>query len=43
MITLLDRINKIQTIKIKTYGYHNMDRFINAICFHCGSLDMYPR
>lgn len=34
--------NKIQTIKKKAYGFRNIQRFINAIYFHCGGLDMYP-
>lgn len=34
--------NKIQTIKKKAYGFRNIDRFITAIYFHCGGLDMNP-
>jgi len=34
--------NKIQTIKKKAYGYRNVQRFINAIYFHCGGLELYP-
>jgi len=34
--------NKIQTIKKKAYGFRNVQRFINAIYFHCGGLDLYP-
>ena len=34
--------NKIQTIKKKAYGFRNVERFINAIYFHCGGLELYP-
>jgi transposase len=34
--------NKIQTIKKKAYGFRNIQRFINAIYFHCGGLQLYP-
>ena len=34
--------NKIQTIKKKAYGFRNVQRFINAIYFHCGGLELYP-
>jgi transposase len=34
--------NKIQTIKKKAYGFRNVQRFINAIYFHCGGLQLYP-
>ena len=35
--------NKIQTINKKAYGFRNVQRFINAIYFHCGGLDLYPQ
>ena len=34
--------NKIQSVKKKAYGFRNTDRFINAIYFHCGGLELYP-
>ena len=34
--------NKIQKIKEKAYGFRNVQRFINAIYFHCGGLELYP-
>jgi len=34
--------NKIQTIKKKAYGFRNVGRFINAIYFHCGGLELHP-
>ncbi|MFN0206621.1 MAG: ISL3 family transposase [Planctomycetota bacterium] len=34
---------KIQWIKKMACGFRNSQRFINAIYFHCGKLDMYPR
>jgi transposase len=34
--------NKIQTVKKKAYGFRNIQRFINAIYFHCGGLNLYP-
>lgn len=34
--------NKIQSIKKKAYGFRNINRFINAIYFHCGKLELYP-
>lgn len=34
--------NKIQTIKKKAYGFRNVERFINAIYFHCGGLRLHP-
>lgn len=35
--------SKIQWIKRKACGYRNRDRFRNAIYFHLGGLDLYPR
>ena len=34
--------NKIQTIKKKAYGFRNMNRFMNAIYFHCAGLRLHP-
>ena len=34
--------NKIQSVKKKAYGFRNTNRFINAIYFHCGGLNLYP-
>ena len=34
--------NKIQSIKKKAYGFRNIQRFIDAIYFHCGGLQLYP-
>ena len=35
--------NKIQHLKKIAYGYRNRKRFKNAILFHLGGLDLYPR
>lgn len=35
--------SKIQWIKRKACGYRNRESFRNAIYFHCGGLDMYPK
>jgi transposase len=35
--------NKIQHIKKIAYGFRNRTRFKNAILFHLGGLDIYPR
>ena len=34
---------KIQKIKPQACGYRNLQRFRNAIMFHLGGLDMYPK
>jgi transposase len=34
--------NKIQSVKKKAYGFRNTKRFINAIYFHCGGLELDP-
>lgn len=34
---------KIQWIKNNACGFRNRQRFRNAIYFHCGKLDLYPR
>jgi transposase len=34
---------KIQWVKKNACGFRNRDRFRNAILFHCGGLDLYPR
>ena len=34
---------KIQWIKKQACGFRNRERFRNAIYFHCGALDLYPR
>ena len=33
----------IKRIKTMASGYRNRDRFRNAILFHLGGLDLYPR
>lgn len=35
--------NKIQHIKKIAYGFRNRERFKNAILFHLGGLDLYPK
>lgn len=35
--------NKIQHLKKIAYGFRNRRRFKNAIFFHCGGLDLYPK
>mgnify|MGYP002779884154 CR=1 FL=1 len=35
--------SKIQGIKKAAYGFRNVQRFINAIYFHCGGLELNPR
>jgi transposase len=35
--------SKIMSIKRKCCGFRNPDNFKNAIYFHCGGLDLYPR
>ena len=35
--------SRIQQLIQKACGYRNRDRFRNAIYFHCGGLDLYPR
>ena len=40
----LEAVNaKIQALKKRACGYRNRDRFRDAILFHCGGLDLYPR
>ncbi len=34
---------KIQRVKSRACGYRNRERFRNAILFHLGGLDLYPR
>jgi transposase len=34
---------KIQKIKAQACGYRNRQRFRDAIMFHLGGLDMYPK
>ena len=34
---------KIQKIKSQVCGYRNRQHFRNAIMFHLGGLDMYPK
>jgi transposase len=41
---LAESLNSIvQTIKSKARGFRNRERFRNAIYFHLGGLDLYPR
>ena len=35
--------SRIKTIKIRANGFRNKDRFIDAIYFHLGGLDLSPR
>jgi transposase len=35
--------SRIQRIKAMACGYRNRERFRNAILFHLGWLDLYPR
>lgn len=34
--------SRIKTIKVRSRGFRNKDRFRNAIYFHLGGLDLYP-
>jgi transposase len=34
--------SKIKTIKVRSRGFRNKERFKNAIYFHLGGLDLYP-
>lgn len=34
--------SRIKTIKIRARGFRNKERYINAIYFHLGGLDLYP-
>lgn len=34
--------SRIKTVKVRSRGFRNKDRFINAIYFHLGGLDLYP-
>ena len=35
--------SKIKMIKIRSRGFRNKKRFANAIYFHLGGLDLYPK
>ena len=35
--------SKIQRVKVMARGFRNRARYRNAIYFHCGGLDLYPR
>lgn len=35
--------SKIQKVKAMARGFRNRERYRNAIYFHCGGLDLYPR
>lgn len=40
----LEAVNaKIQALKKRACGYRNRARFLDAILFHCGDLDLYPQ
>jgi transposase len=39
---LLHLNSKIKTIKVRSRGFRNKERFKNAIYFHLGGLDLYP-
>ncbi len=34
--------SRIKTIKMRSRGFRNKERFRNAIYFHLGRLDLYP-
>jgi len=34
--------SRIKMIKVRSRGFHNKERFANAIYFHLGGLDLYP-
>ncbi len=34
--------SRIKTVKVRSRGFRNRERFANAICFHLGGLDLYP-
>ena len=34
--------SRIQWLKVTARGFRNRQNLINAICFHCGGLDMAP-
>jgi transposase len=35
--------SRIHLIRHQARGYRNRENFRNAILFHCGGLDLYPR
>ena len=34
--------SRIKTVKVRSRGFRNKQRFANAIYFHLGGLDLYP-
>ncbi len=34
--------SRIKLVKVRARGFRNKQRFINAIYFHLGGLDLYP-
>ena len=34
--------SRIKTVKVRSRGFRNKQRFTNAIYFHLGGLDLYP-
>ena len=34
--------SRIKTVKVRSRGLRNRERFANAILFHLGGLDLYP-
>ena len=34
--------SRIKTVKVRSRGFRNRERFANAILFHLGGLDLYP-
>ena len=34
--------SRIKTVKIRSRGFRNVQRFIYAVCFYLGGLDLYP-
>ncbi len=35
--------SRIKTVKIRAHGFRNKERFVDAIYFHLGGLDLSPR
>ncbi len=34
--------SRIKTVKVRSRGFRNRERFANAISFHLGGLNLYP-
>ena len=35
--------SRIKAIKVRSHGFRNKERFANAIYFHLGGLNLYPK